>query len=55
MVKIMTIKAYVLQTEDDEALVVARRKSACKACSAGCDGCSKAKNIKAVVENKRAR
>ncbi|MDD2268951.1 MAG: SoxR reducing system RseC family protein [Eubacteriales bacterium] len=47
----MTVKAYVLQIEDEEALVVARRKSACKACAAGCDGCTKSKELKAVVKN----
>ena len=47
----MNVKAYVLQTEGDEALIVAKRKSACSSCTSGCEGCSKSKEMKAVVKN----
>ena len=51
MVIRMNVNAYVLQTEGDEALIVAKRKSACSSCSSGCEGCSKSKELKAVVKN----
>lgn len=47
----MNVKAYVLQTEGEEALIVAKRKSACASCMSGCEGCSKSKELKAVVKN----
>ncbi|HBL83891.1 MAG: hypothetical protein A2Y17_00250 [Clostridiales bacterium GWF2_38_85] len=48
----MTVKAFVLNTESEDALVVVRRKSACVSCTTGCIGCSKGKEHRAVAINK---
>lgn len=48
----MTVKAFVLSVEAEEALIVVRRKSACVSCTTGCIGCSKSKEHRAVALNK---
>ena len=47
----MNIKAYVIETKGDDALVVANRRSTCDSCVSNCDGCYEAKKLKVVVKN----